>query len=69
MQLNTVVDCSRNRPYKVGYGLDDWISAVRFPVGAGKFVSRPALGPTQPPIYWVTGSLSPVVKRLGREAD
>jgi hypothetical protein len=31
--------------------------------------SRPALGPTQPPIKWVTGALSLRVKRPGREAD
>jgi hypothetical protein len=32
-------------------------------------VSRPALGPTQPPIHWVPGALSLGVKRPGREAD
>jgi hypothetical protein len=32
-------------------------------------VSRPTLGPTQPPIQWVLGSLSPGLKRPGREAD
>jgi hypothetical protein len=31
--------------------------------------STPALGPTQPHPQWVTGALSPRVKRLGREAD
>jgi len=32
-------------------------------------VSRPDLGPTQPPIQWVPGTLSMWVKRPGREAD
>jgi len=31
--------------------------------------SRLALGPTQPPIQWVTGALSLGVKRPGRKAD
>jgi hypothetical protein len=31
--------------------------------------SRTALGPTQPPIQWVSGVLSLGVKRPGREAD
>jgi hypothetical protein len=31
-------------------------------------VSRPALVPTQPPIQWVPGALSLVVKRQRREA-
>jgi hypothetical protein len=31
--------------------------------------SRPALGPTQPPIQCVPEAVSPVIKRLGREAD
>jgi len=31
--------------------------------------SRPALGPTQPPIQWVPGSLSLGKQRPGHEAD
>jgi hypothetical protein len=31
--------------------------------------SRPALGPTQSPIQWVVGAVSPGVKWQGREAD
>jgi hypothetical protein len=32
-------------------------------------MSRPVLGPTQPPIQWVPGALSLGAKRQGREAD
>jgi hypothetical protein len=31
--------------------------------------SIPAVGSTQPPIQWVPGTISPGVKRPGREAD
>jgi hypothetical protein len=31
--------------------------------------SKLALGPTQPPIQWVTGTLSPEVRQPGREGD
>jgi hypothetical protein len=31
--------------------------------------SRPALGPTQPPVQWEPWTLFPGVKRLGREAN
>jgi hypothetical protein len=47
-------------------GIDSWR-------GLGIFLfttaSRTALGPTQPPIQWVPGTLSLGVKRAGREAD
>jgi hypothetical protein len=53
-----------------------WVGRLRgrsSSAGRGKtFVlstSRPDLGPTQPPIQWVPGALSPGVKRPGREDD
>jgi hypothetical protein len=54
----------------MGYGLDGRGSIP----DRGKILlfcaaSRPALGPTQHPIYWVPDALSPRVKRPGREAD
>jgi hypothetical protein len=55
-----------------GYGLDDQGVGVRVPVGSRILFSkssRPALGPTQPPIQWVPGTLSPGVKHQRREAD
>jgi hypothetical protein len=56
------------------YGLDNRAIGVRSPAGAKDFSSilfvRPALGPTQPPVQWVPGVLSPGVKaRPGRDAD
>jgi hypothetical protein len=56
------------------YGMDDRAIAVRSPAGQRIFplssVSRPALGPTQPPVQCVPGVLSPGVKaRPGRDAD
>jgi hypothetical protein len=51
------------------YGLDDRAIGVRSPAGVKDFssipVSRPDLGPTQPPVQWVPEVLSPGVK-LGR---
>jgi hypothetical protein len=57
-------------------GLRSGWSGVRFPAEAGNFslhhcvqVSRPVLGPTQPPIQRVPRPLSLGVKRPGRESD
>jgi hypothetical protein len=45
------------------YGLDDRAIGVRSPAEAMTFplasVSRPALGPTQSPVQWIVGVLSP----------
>jgi hypothetical protein len=59
--------------WRLGYGLDDRGSRVRFPAGLGIFLfttaSSTALEPTHPPIQWVRGSPSMGVQRPGREAD
>jgi hypothetical protein len=51
-----------------GYWLDGREVGVRVPVGARFFLlstsSRPILGPTKPPIQWVTGAISPGGKNL-----
>jgi hypothetical protein len=65
----------------IGAGIAQWYSPGLWAggsgdsntAGAGNFclhhVSRPALGPTQPDIQWVPGTLSLGVKRPEREAD
>jgi hypothetical protein len=49
------------------YGLNDRVIEVPSPQGQRIFLlapaSRPVLGPTQPPVQWVPGILSPGVKR------
>jgi hypothetical protein len=50
-------------------GLDDRWFESRQRLDLFTTVSRPALGPTQPPIQWVTGSLSLVLKRPWDEPD
>jgi hypothetical protein len=53
-----------------GYWLDDRAIEVWSPTAVRAFsltsVSRPALGPIQPPVQWVPGVLSPRIKR-GRD--
>jgi hypothetical protein len=49
------------------YGLDDRGVGVPSPGRVKNFLLFH--GPTQPPIQWVLGALSPEVKRPGREAD
>jgi hypothetical protein len=55
----------------LGYELDDREFESRQGLGIFLFTtaSRPALGLTQPPIQWVTGTLFLRVKRPEREAD
>jgi hypothetical protein len=57
-----------------GYGLDDRGVGFRFSVGSSIFSSSPLppdrlWGPSQSPIQWVPGALSPGLKQPGREAD
>jgi hypothetical protein len=60
----------RDSSYGIATG---WMDGIRFPVEARNFhystTSRLALGPTQPPIQWVPGVLSPKVKQPGCEAN
>jgi hypothetical protein len=64
-----------NRDSSVGiansYGLYNRGFGVRVPVGSRTFSMsfRLGLGPTQPPIQWVPGTLFLGVKRPGHEAD
>jgi hypothetical protein len=55
----------------ISYGLDDRGFKSRQGLGIFLFTtaSRLALGPTQPPIQWVSRALSLRVNRPGREAD
>jgi hypothetical protein len=50
----------------------DWAAGIRLPArGFFSFAIafRPPLGPTQPPVQRAHGSLSPGIKRPGREID
>jgi hypothetical protein len=47
-------------------GFDSWQGQYTFLYSTA---SRPALGPTQPPIQWVSGALPPGLKPPGRDAD
>jgi hypothetical protein len=74
LSFTFIADRSRDSSFGIatGYGLNDRVFGVRFPAGAGIFldtISRPALGPTQPPIRWVLRALSLSIKRPGRESD
>jgi hypothetical protein len=70
------MNLSRSRDSTVGiatgYELDNRGVGVQDLVGSRTFsspVSRPHLGPTQPPIQWEPGVLSLGIKQPGSEAD
>jgi hypothetical protein len=48
------------------FGLDYWQGKQIF---LHSTASTPGLGPTEPPIQWVSGAFPPWVKQPGREAD
>jgi hypothetical protein len=65
--MNSVLLCAWATDWTIGVlGFD-----FRRALGVFLFTtaSRTVLGPTQPPIQWVPGTLSLGVKRPGREAD
>jgi hypothetical protein len=55
----------------LSYGLDDLGFESQQELGVFIFttVSRPALGPTHPPIQWVPAAFSLGIKHPGHEAD
>jgi hypothetical protein len=55
----------------LGYEMDDrgFESRQGLRIFLYTTASRPVLGPTQPPVQWVTGALSLGIKRQDREAD
>jgi hypothetical protein len=65
--------CSRDSVIGIatGYGLNYREIGIRVPVASRIFStsSRPALGPTQPPIHRIPGALPEGVKHLRRETD
>jgi hypothetical protein len=74
MNTKNYVSSDSSVDIAMGYGLDDReILGFDSRRGLGIFLfataSRTSVGPTQPPIQWVLGALSLVVKRPGREAD
>jgi hypothetical protein len=52
-----------------GYGLDSWSSIPDRDKSVFSTASRPALGPTQPPIKCVPVIVSPGIKQPGRDAE
>jgi len=52
-----------------GHCLDDWVSIRTRDREFSPHHVKTGLGPNQPPIQWVQGTLSLVAKRPGREAD
>jgi hypothetical protein len=71
--LRRLNNFDRSVAIALGYGLDNRVlgfdSRRELRIFLFTTVSKMVLGPTQPPIQWVSGALTLGVKRPGREAD
>jgi hypothetical protein len=69
--IKKMLHVNYNFPISVTYGLDKrgFVSCQGLGIFLFTSASNPALGPTQPPVQWISGALSLGVKRADREAE